>query len=332
MIPFKQNKLGETGLMIPNLGLGTAPLSGDSLAQGLYGGSAEKEAVNILNESYKQGFRYIDTAPLYGTGKAEERIGKSIFSKIDKSKFIISSKVGRLIRKNLKEKSEELLCIDDWSENAIYTSIEESLKRLSLNSIDIIYVHDPDTRDFGEKQAVEYAFPTLIKLRDEGIIKAIGCGMNQWEMPQKFIRKFDLDVILLAGRYTLLEQSSLDFLSDCIKYNTKIVIGGPYNSGILARDLNGPVSYDYEPAPESLIQKAKKIKNICENNYVPMKAAALQFVLHHPAIISVIPGVQSISELLENINMLKFDIPNNFWEELKNEKLISFNSPINVTN
>ncbi|MFL2664647.1 MAG: aldo/keto reductase [Dehalococcoidia bacterium] len=316
--------------MIPNLGLGTATLSGDSLAEGLYGGSAEKEAISILNESYKKGFRYIDTAPLYGTGKAEERIGKSIFSKIDKSKFIISSKVGRLVRNNPNVTSDELSCIDDWSEKAIYDSIEESLKRLSMNSIDIVYVHDPDTRDFGENQAIKYAFPTLIKLREQGIIKAIGCGMNEWEMPKKFIEKFDLDIILLAGRYTLLEQTSLGFLSDCIKYNTKIVIGGPYNSGILARDLNGPVSYDYEPAPENLIQKAKKINNVCKNNSIPMKAAALQFALHHPAIISVIPGVQSLSELLENINMIKFDIPNRFWDELKNEKLISFDSPINL--
>ena len=235
-----------------------------------------------------------------------------------------------VVRNNPNVTSDELSCIDDWSEKAIYDSIEESLKRLSMNSIDIVYVHDPDTRDFGENQAIKYAFPTLIKLREQGIIKAIGCGMNEWEMPKKFIEKFDLDIILLAGRYTLLEQTSLGFLSDCIKYNTKIVIGGPYNSGILARDLNGPVSYDYEPAPENLIQKAKKINNVCKNNSIPMKAAALQFALHHPAIISVIPGVQSLSELLENINMIKFDIPNRFWDELKNEKLISFDSPINL--
>ncbi|MBL00975.1 MAG: hypothetical protein CL774_00565 [Chloroflexi bacterium] len=326
MIPFEKNKLGKTGLMIPNLGLGTAPLSGDSLADGLYGGSAEEKAIKVLNESYKKGFTYIDTAPLYGTGNAEKRIGKSVFSKIDKNNFIISTKVGRLVRKNSKNRTS--YCIDDWSEKAIYTSIEESLKRLCIDSIDIVYVHDPDTRDFGEEQVINYAFPTLIKLREEGLIKAIGCGMNEWQMPRKFIRKFDLDIILLAGRYTLLEQSSLDFLNDCIDYDVKIVVGGPYNSGILARDLNGPVSYNYEPAPEILIEKAKIINSLCEKNSIPMKAAALQFVLHHPAIISVIPGVQSIDELIENIEMIKFDIPYSFWEELKDKKIISSSSPI----
>ena len=326
MIPFEKNKLGKTGLMIPNLGLGTAPLSGDSLADGLYGGSAEEKAIKVLNESYKKGFTYIDTAPLYGTGNAEKRIGKSVFSKIDKNNFIISTKVGRLVRKNLKNRTS--YCIDDWSEKAIYTSLEESLKRLCIDSIDIVYVHDPDTRDFGEEQVINYAFPTLIKLREEGLIKAIGCGMNEWQMPRKFIRKFDLDIILLAGRYTLLEQSSLDFLNDCIDYDVKIVVGGPYNSGILARDLNGPVSYNYEPAPEILIEKAKIINSLCEKNSIPMKAAALQFVLHHPAIISVIPGVQSIDELIENIEMIKFDIPYSFWEELKDKKIISSSSPI----
>ncbi|MBC62828.1 MAG: hypothetical protein CL746_00650 [Chloroflexi bacterium] len=326
MIPFEKNKLGKTGLMIPNLGLGTAPLSGDSLADGLYGGSAEEKAIKVLNESYKKGFTYIDTAPLYGTGNAEKRIGKSVFSKIDKNNFIISTKVGRLVRKNSKNRTS--YCIDDWSEKAIYTSLEESLKRLCIDSIDIVYVHDPDTRDFGEEQVINYAFPTLIKLREEGLIKAIGCGMNEWQMPRKFIRKFDLDIILLAGRYTLLEQSSLDFLNDCIDYDVKIVVGGPYNSGILARDLNGPVSYNYEPAPEILIEKAKIINSLCEKNSIPMKAAALQFVLHHPAIISVIPGVQSIDELIENIEMIKFDIPYSFWEELKDKKIISSSSPI----
>ena len=326
MIPFEKNKLGKTGLMIPNLGLGTAPLSGDSLADGLYGGSAEEKAIKVLNESYKKGFTYIDTAPLYGIGNAEKRIGKSVFSKIDKNNFIISTKVGRLVRKNSKNRTS--YCIDDWSEKAIYTSLEESLKRLCIDSIDIVYVHDPDTRDFGEEQVINYAFPTLIKLREEGLIKAIGCGMNEWQMPRKFIRKFDLDIILLAGRYTLLEQSSLDFLNDCIDYDVKIVVGGPYNSGILARDLNGPVSYNYEPAPEILIEKAKIINSLCEKNSIPMKAAALQFVLHHPAIISVIPGVQSIDELIENIEMIKFDIPYSFWEELKDKKIISSSSPI----
>ena len=326
MIPFEKTKLGKTGLMIPNLGLGTAPLSGDSLAGGLFGGSAEENAIKVLNESYKNGFRYIDTAPLYGSGKAEKRIGKSVFSKIKKEEFLISTKVGRLVRENSKNKIS--YCIDDWTEKAIYTSIEESLKRLCIDSIDIVYVHDPDTRDFGEEQVINYAFPTLIKLRDEGLVKAIGCGMNEWQMPRKFIRKFDLDIILLAGRYTLLEQNSLEFLSDCIDYDVKIVIGGPYNSGILARDLDGPVSYNYEPAPQKLIEKAKKINFFCEKNSVPMKAAALQFVLNHPAVISVIPGVQSMDELIENIEMIKFEIPYSFWEELKDKNIISSNSPI----
>jgi len=222
----------------------------------------------------------------------------------------------------------DLTALNTWSRDDVMRSIEESLKRLNMDSIEIIYVHDPDVEAFGEDQAVNEAFPTLIELREQGVIMAIGCGMNEWQMPLRFIERFDLDIILLAGRYTLLDHEGLsEFLPACVDRDVKICVGGPYNSGILARDLSKPVTFNYEPAATHVVERAKRLTRVCESHGVDLKAAALQFVLAHPAVATVIPGAQSIAELEQNIAMVQAEIPSGLWSDLRSENLIPESAP-----
>jgi D-threo-aldose 1-dehydrogenase len=336
MNPFEKVAIGKTGVSVTRLGLGGAPLSGMVLADGLYGGSAHDEAVRIIQRAYDLGIRYFDTAPLYGNGRSEARFGHALASK-PRSSYVISTKIGRVLdprpggnaSANNPDGLPELISVNTWTRDNVMRSIEESLKRLKMDHVEIIYVHDPDVETFGEQQANDEAFPTLIRLRDQGVIKAIGCGMNIWEMPARFVRRFDLDIILLAGRYTLLDHSGLaEFLPLCEKRGVKIAVGGPYNSGILARDLSKPVSFNYQPAPQHLIDRAKKLKAVCDRHGVDLKAAALQFVLAHPAIATAIPGAQTVKEVEENVRMVQQKIPAAVWQEMRAEKLIPPKAPV----
>ena len=200
--------------------------------------------------------------------------------------------------------------------------MEESLKRLNIDLIDTLLLHDPDQADM-EKEAIKYAFPTMIKIKEEGLVKNIGCGINQWEMPLRFYEYFDLDYVLLAGRYTLLENNKSKFFMEKSKnLNTKIIIGGPYNSGILARDLDSPVSYNYEVAPDYLINRAKKIEEITSNYGISLKSAALNFLLLDEKVTSIVPGMSSIEEIDENISLTKESIPEEMWSNLKENNYI----------
>ena len=336
MDPFQKIQLGKTDLTVPRLGLGTAPLSGMVLGDGLYGGTAHGEAVRIIDRAQELGISYVDTAPLYGSGRAEARVGQSAYTAADRDSFVISTKIGRVLNPVVHGISPEmdpdgigeLEPVNTWTRDDVHRSIEESLKRLNLDSIDIIYVHDPDVEDYGEDQAVNEAFPALIELREQGVIKAIGCGMNEWQMPLKFIQLFDLDINLLAGRYTLLDHSGLEeFLPACVERDVKITVGGPYNSGILARDLSQPVTFNYEQAPENLVKQASRLTEICVAHGVDLKAAALQFVLAHPAVATAVPGAQSIAELEQNIAMVQQEIPDALWSDMRSAGLIPDNAP-----
>jgi D-threo-aldose 1-dehydrogenase len=336
MDPFQKVQLGNTGVAVPRLGLGTAPLSGMVLGDGLYGGTAHNEAVKIIDRAQELGISYVDTAPLYGTGRAEARVGQSAYTTANRDSFVISTKVGRVLNPVVPGISPEmdpdgfgeLEPVNSWTRDDVNRSIEESLKRLNLDSIEIIYVHDPDVEDYGEDQAVNEAFPALIELREQGVIKAIGCGMNEWQMPLKFIQRFDLDIILLAGRYTLLDHSGLEeFLPACVERDVKITVGGPYNSGILARDLSQPVTFNYEQASGDLVATARRLTEICVAHGVDLKAAALQFVLAHPAVATAVPGAQTIAELEQNIAMVQQDIPAAMWSDMRSAGLIPENAP-----
>ncbi len=335
MNPFETVPVGPYNLPVMRLGLGGAPLSGMVLAGGLYGGSAHEEAVRIIKRGYRLGIRYFDTAPLYGEGRSEARYRDGL-ADFPRDSYVISTKVGRVLdptpggnpSTDNPDRLPELIPVNSWTRSDVQRSIEDSLERLNMDHIDIVYVHDPDQEPFGEQQANDEAFPALIEMREQGTIKAIGCGMNIWEMPARFVRRFDLDIILLAGRYTLLDHSGLsEFLPLCVERNVKVAIGGPYNSGILARDLNGPVSFDYEPAPAELIDRARRLNTICDHHGVDLKSAALQFVLAHPAVATVIPGAQTVGELEQNIYLVEKHIPSSLWQDLRRENLIPDEAP-----
>ena len=335
MNPFDTVPVGPYNLPVMRLGLGGAPLSGMVLADGLYGGSAHDEAVRTIERAYQLGIRYFDTAPLYGDGRSEARFGHALAGK-PRDEFVLSTKVGRVLdpkpggnpSTDNPDGLPELMSVNSWTRDNVLRSVEDSLKRLKMDRIDIIYVHDPDTEEFGETQVNEEAFPALIELREQGVIKAIGCGMNEWQMPARFVRRFDLDIILLAGRYTLLDHSGLEeFLPLCVERNVKIAVGGPYNSGILARDLSKPVSFNYEPAPPELVERAKKLTAICDHHGVDLKAAALQFVLAHPAVATVIPGAQTVGELEQNVHLASRHISGSLWRDMRSEGLIPPEAP-----
>lgn len=335
MNPFETVPVGPYKLPVMRLGLGGAPLSGMVLADGLYGGSAHDEAVRIIKRAYELGIRHFDTAPLYGNGRSEARLRDGLAG-VQRDSYVLATKVGRVLdpapggsaSTNNPDRLPDLIPVNSWTRSDVHRSIEESLERLGMDRIDIVYVHDPDQETFGEQQANDEAFPALIELREQGTIKAIGCGMNIWEMPARFVKRFDLDIVLLAGRYTLLDHSGLsEFLPLCVERGVKVAVGGPYNSGILARNLDGPVSFNYEPASAQLIDRARRLEAVCSYHGVELKAAALQFVLAHPAVATVIPGAQTVGELEQNIYLVEKHVPGGMWSDLRREGLIPANAP-----
>ncbi len=335
MDPLTKIEIGNAGVEVTRLGLGGAPLSGMVLGDGLYGGTARDEAVRIIRRAHGLGINYFDTAPLYGTGRSEVRYGAALAG-LERDSYVISTKVGRVLElyeggmtaEESPDGFADHYAIDTWTRDNVLRSIEDSLERLRTDYVEIVLVHDPDMQEFGERQAVDEAFPTLIELREQGTIKAIGCGMNEWQMPARFIRQFDIDAVLLAGRYTLLDHDAYEeFLPLCVERNVKIIIGGPYNSGILARDLDGDVTFNYERAPEHLVARARRLDAVCRRHGVDLKAAALQFVLAHPAVATAVPGAQSVDELEQNLALVRVDIPNDVWSEMKAEELIPQDAP-----
>ena len=335
MNPLEKVVIGNQGVEVTRLGLGGAPLSGMVLGDGLFGGTAHDEAVRIIRRALELGINYFDTAPLYGAGRSEVRYGSALKG-VERSSYVISTKVGRVLEpvedgmtaEDSPDNFAEHYCVDSWTRDDVLRSIEESLERLQTDHVEIVLVHDPVDQPHGEPQSMEEAFPTLIELREQGVIKAIGCGMNEWEMPARFIRAFDIDAVLLAGRYTLLDHSAYDeFLPLCVERDVKIIVGGPYNSGILARDLDGDVTFNYELAPQHLVDQARRLDGVCRRYGVDLKAAALQFVLAHPAVGTVVPGAQSVAELEENFGLVGQAIPGDVWSEMKAEGLIPGDAP-----
>ena len=335
MDPLEKAAIGNQGVEVTRLGLGGAPLSGMVLGDGLYGGTPSDEACRIVRRALELGINFFDTAPLYGAGVSEVRYGAALKG-VDRDSYVISTKVGRVLEpieggmtaEESPDNFAEHYSVDTWTRDNVLRSLEESLERLQTDHVEILLVHDPDRAAHGEREAIEEGFPTLIELRDQGVVKAIGCGMNEWEMPTKFIHQFDIDAVLLAGRYTLLDHVAYpEFLPLCLERDVKIIIGGPYNSGILARDLDGTVTFDYEIAPQHLVDQARRLDAVCKRHDVDLKAAALQFVLAHPAVGTVVPGAQSVPELEENFALVGQEIPGDVWSEMKAERLIPEDAP-----
>lgn len=351
--PREMAQLGRTSLKVARLGFGMAPLGG------LYEAVTDEAAAATLDHAWGMGIRYYDAAPLYGYGQAEMRLGRLLQTK-PRDQFVISTKVGRLLYP-LEEvlanpsldrdwqrlgsvtgigdddgaPAEELndwyyrgvpavRPVYDYSYDGVMRSVESSLKRTGLDHLDILWIHDPDSH---WEQAIGGAYPALADLRSQGVVTAIGAGMNQAEMLTRFAREGDFDAFMCAGRYTLLDQPALrELLPVCVEKNIGIVIAGVMNSGLLANP--GPDShFDYAPAPKQWIDKALRLKAVCERHGVPLRAAALQFVFAHPAVVTVVAGVRKISHLDDTAAMMQFPIADDLWDDLRAEGLLPSDAP-----
>jgi D-threo-aldose 1-dehydrogenase len=305
--------LPRPGLVLSPLGLGTAALGGRP------GDGAADDAAKTVELALASGISYVDTAPHYGLGAAERRAGLAL-REHDRGEFVLSTKVGRVIDERAGTEAF------DFSPGSVLSVLTGSLDRLGLARADIVYVHDPD---YAEAEARAGAFPVLGALRAEGTVRAIGAGMNQAAMLERFVsdERLGVDVVLLAGRYTLLDPSGLRLLDLCQERGVGVVLGGVFNSGILADPRPG-ASYDYQQAPGHLVTRALALARVCERHGVPLLAAALQFGWGHPAVVSVLNGAGSPAELSANLGHATTVIPAACWEQFRSDGLIPPEVPV----
>lgn len=329
---------GTGGVTLTELGFGTAPLGN------LYRAITDEAARATLDAAWDAGMRYYDTAPLYGLGLSETRLNP-FFRAHPRSEVTISTKVGRLLEVVPPEKRTGIgkffdvparREVYDYSYDGILRSLELSLERLGVDSVEILYAHDLDGWVHGSRaesdrridQLMASGYDALVRLRDEGVIRAFGAGVNEWQVCEALARRGDFDLFLLAGRYTLLEQEALEsFLPLCEERNIGIVLGGPYNSGVLATGAKPGAFYNYEPAPQPILDRVARIEGVCAAHGVPLATAAMQFPLRHPAVVSVIPGGQRPEEVAANVAALDVAIPPALWADLKSEGLMREDAP-----
>ncbi len=317
MNPLERVALGQTGVTVTRLGLGLAPLGG------LYTTVGDDAARATVDAAWRAGIRFFDTAPLYGSGRSEVRAGAALRDR-PRPEYTLATKVGRVLRpadttdpagRDLGSWAEpaDTVPVFDFSAEGVRRSYADSLARLGLDAVDVLHLHDPDAHWHA---AVEQARPALVELRAQGRVGAVSAGMNQSAMLTDFARTGDFDCFLLAGRYTLLDTSGLaDLLPECHARGISVIAGGVYNSGILADPRPG-ATYDYAPAPDALLARARAIGAVCERHGVPLRAVALQFPLGHPAVASVLIGMRSPAEVADAVAMSTVDIPGQLWRDL----------------
>jgi D-threo-aldose 1-dehydrogenase len=339
-VSFPLRPLGHTGLSVTELGFGTAPLGN------LFRPLPDAIARETLAAAEQAGFAYYDTAPFYGFGLSERRLGDALRHRKD---IVLSTKVGRLLKPVSAPVDPNAVRhgyatplpfepVYDYSYDAVMKSYEASLQRLGLSRIDILYIHDIGRLTHGEQNEARMAELTrggglkaLEELRATKQIAGFGVGVNEVFACLEVMAHAKLDVILLAGRYTLLEQTPLDDLFPrCAAAGTAIVVGGPYNSGILAvgTRADAPLFYNYEPAPAEVIEKVRRIEAVCARHTVPLAAAALQFPLSHPLVTSVIPGLDSPERVAQTVALYRHKIPSALWQELREENLLHPDAPV----
>lgn len=331
-------RLENGGLSFTELGFGTAPLGN------LYRAISHDESQAILNKAWAGGVRYYDTAPLYGLGLSETRLNPFLRGK-NRDDYVLSTKVGRLMQPcspqdrtgigkwfDVPTRRE----VYDYSYDGIMRSLDISLQRLGVDRVDILYAHDLCIFTHGSKAAsdarieelMRSGYDAMISLRDQGVVKAIGGGINEWEVCQTLAERGDFDLFLLAGRYTLLEQEALDsFLPLCESRGIGIVVGGPYNSGILASGPKPGAFFNYDPAPEGILEKVRRIEAVCRRHAVSLIDAAFQFPLMNPTVVSVIPGGQSVEQMESNLRAAEAIIPPALWADLKDQGLMREDAP-----
>ncbi|HTN63138.1 MAG TPA: aldo/keto reductase [Devosia sp.] len=329
---FEKRRVGKTALEVTTLGLGGASLAG------IFSAVPADQARATVGHALDRGINYVDTAPQYGLGRSEHLVGNALRERCDG--VVLSSKVGRRLQPVSAAEQDKGAWVDplpfnqvyDYSYDGVMRSFEDSLQRLGLNRIDILYVHDIGVATHGVegnkplwKQLETGGYKALRELKDAGIIQAIGLGVNEWEVLMDAFALGDWDVFLLAGRYTLLEQTSLHpFLTTCVQRGASVVVGGPFNSGILV----GGDKFNYERAPEQIVAKVKAIEAVCRDFDVPLPAAALQFPLTHPAVCNVLPGPRSPAELDGILDWWQVNIPGELWSALATKGLLAPGTPI----
>jgi D-threo-aldose 1-dehydrogenase len=333
------DRRGNGGLSFSELGFGAAPIGN------LYRAISDDEAQAVLDAAWAGGVRYFDTAPLYGLGLSETRLNRFLRGK-PRGEYVLSTKIGRLLHATTPDRrdgfgkwfdvparNEEF----DYSHDGVMRSLEFSLERLGLDRVDILYAHDLDIFTQGSQTALESrladfmggGYRALLSLRDQGVIGAFGAGINEWEPCAWLMERGDFDIFLLAGAYTLLEQGALDgFMTPAHARGVGVVIGGPYNSGILATGPRPGAFYKYEPAPDWVLQKAGKLQAVCARHGVRLVDAAFQFALRHPAVVSVIPGGQGVAEMASNLAAAQAMIPPALWADLKADGLLHPDAPV----
>jgi D-threo-aldose 1-dehydrogenase len=321
--PFVGVRLGRSGLTVTRLGLGCAPIGG------LYEPVSDADAHAVVERAWQLGLRLFDTAPLYGSGLSERRLGPALQSR-PRDELVLSTKVGRRLRANGKPAvmfagALPLEPVFDFSYDGVLRSLDESLERLGLDRVDVVHIHDPDDHF---EQARTGAYPALERLRDEGVVQAIGVGMNQSELLTRFARETDVDCLLLAGRYTLLDTDALaELLPLCLERGIAVIAGGVFNSGVLA----GDVHYDYAPAQPGVLARVRRLADVCARWEIPLTAAAVQFPLGHPAIACVLVGCRTAAEMEEDVALFELDLPAGLWEELRAEGLLPADAPVPVS-
>jgi D-threo-aldose 1-dehydrogenase len=310
----------------PRIGLGTAPIGG------LFEAVDDDAALATVERAWEAGIRFFDTAPLYGLGLSERRLGRVLGTR-PRDDFVLATKVGRLLRADAPAEPGQPFWkgvppvnpVFDFSFDGVLRSVDESLERLGLDRIDVLHIHDPDEH---YEAALTQAYPALDRLRSEGVLGAIGAGMNQAEMLVRFARDADFDCFLVAGRYTLLDQTALsELLPLCCEREIAVIVGGVYNSGILVDPTPG-ATFDYRPAPPSWLERAQRLRAICDRHAVPLMAAAIQFPLAHPAVASLLVGPRSTAELDESLDLLALPIPAELWAELRSDGLLPETAPV----
>ena len=333
---MKKRQLGNTDIYVTELGYGATSIGN------LYKASTDEAAREAVNASWDLGVRYFDTAPEYGHGLSEHRLG-NILRQYPRDDYVLSTKVGELLYARHDQLPAENKFIDklpfhlkyDYSYDSIMRGFEDSLNRLGLHRIDILLVHDLDpvihpqkTYEAHFKMYREEGYKALDELRSQGVVSAIGCGVKKWEVCAEALKYGDYDCFMLQGNYTLLEQPALEhFFPLCVKKKISILLAGPFASGILA---TGPVEgayFHHKKADDKILQRVAKIQTICERYAVPLQAVAIQFPLFHPAIASVVLSTRSAERMQENLEFMQFNIPKQLWDDLKNESIIPMQAP-----
>lgn len=332
---FPKRRIGATDLEVTVYGFGGAPLGN------LYRPVPQADVDGLLGGVWDAGLRFFDTAPFYGFGLSERRLGDFLRSK-PRGEYVLSTKVGRLLKPNPGDFPDRASYADalpfepvfDYSYDAVMRSFEHSLQRLGLDRIDVLLMHDIGRVTHGARNdelfpiAMSGGAKAMDELRSAGVVKAIGLGVNEWEVCEQAMDHMAWDCFLLAGRYTLLEQEALtSFLPRCLAEKASIIVGGAFNSGVLVTGAVPGARYNYAPAPPEILDRVARIEAVCRRHGVPLPAAALAFPLTHPAVACVIPGMAKPSELEANLKLVDTPIPHGLWADLKAEGLVRADAP-----